>query len=332
MGKQDFYLKDSQVAEKFSKDVLSWNHEDIRRLSPEARRHISSVIASSINGFFHEEELKENVLRLANTLREEGVVRLDKILEKECVSDILAYFKMLPCFNVIYHNHVEDDGVGRLASGDADQFHFGSYPFGSVIQAPHLIKYFSSNDVLQIVESYLGAPATLHSINVFWSFPQKENSPFGQSFHRDKSHVRFCTLFVYLTDTDDENGVHEYIKFSHCPDKFKKQGVTSLQTGSGDVDLFNLPNDGYGNDGLYLKQFSQYIISLKGQAGQAFIEDNYGIHRGKIPVNKPRLIAWARYSMHAIAPEHEKVSVNDLHTLPADTERVRYALRAMVDF
>jgi len=72
------------------------------------------------------------------------------------------------------------------------------------------------------------------------------------------------------------------------------------------------------------------IVTHNSQAGTGIIENAYGLHRGLIPQKKPRLMAWARYSLFPTVPNLKKFSFKNEHknNMPKN-ERSLYSLRAI---
>jgi hypothetical protein len=208
------------------------------------------------------------------------------------------------------------------------RFSHGCYSRDEVLRSPHLLELFTRGDVLDVVEGFLGARGMLFSVNVFWSFPHDEPTH-GQQFHRDKSHPRFCVLFAYLTEVDDASGAHQYIVATHSPEQLMRVKCdTSLSIPVDEI--FGLPNDGRDYDDFYEATLAPLITTLQGPAGMTFFEDAYGLHRGRLPLTKPRLMAWARYSLFTEPPAIPRSAPQVLgDRYPAD-ERARYALRGLV--
>jgi hypothetical protein len=216
-----------------------------------------------------------------------------------------------------------------MTDGDAPQFAYGCYPKADIFKAPHLIEALTSERVLDICEGYLGARPMLFSLNVYWSFPGHAASAAAQDYHRDIDHPRFCVLFVYLNDVEEHNGPHEFIVGTHDVDRARQFLEANGQDYTAE-ELFALPGDGYGQESLYRRLFGDQILTIAGPAGTAFIEDTYGLHRGRPPQHAPRLAAWARYTRFPSPPSLDPVSMSILGDRYPSDERRQYAIRALV--
>lgn len=320
---------DADACRRLAMELTRWNHPEIRMLDPKGRDCIADCLARAVRGASGERILGQQATNWVETLRDDGRVRLGQLLKVQHCNEVEAYFKALPCFNLHYEGHIRGDGVGRRVDGEASQFHFGSYPREDILRAPHLLDALVSDTVLDVVEGYLGAPPMMFSANVFWSFPGHGAASYGQDFHRDISHTKFCVLFLYLTDSDSESGAHQYILRTHRVDSVEAH---LRETGAkvSAADLFHKPTDGLGFTPEYEQLFSSLIETIQGPAGTGFIEDTYGLHRGLPPCAKPRLAAWARYSVFPTVPDLERSPQEVVGNMQRLSNRQQYVLRAIV--
>ena len=83
-------------------------------------------------------------------------------------------------------------------------------------------------------------------------------------FHFDKDRIKFLKCFIYLSDTDSENGAHELVPGSH------KVAV---------------PRDGRFSDDEAFALTGTSPITITGPAGTIFFVDTHCLHRG-MPVLK----------------------------------------------
>ena len=132
--------------------------------------------------------------------------------------------------------------------------------------------------VLSIARAYLGCCPTISGIYLQWSFPARHQTADVQYFHRDPDDWRFLKLFVYLTDVDEESGPHEFVLGSH-----RSSGR-----------IFSKP---YAEEEVERVYGRDQIIKITGPKGTTFIEDTWGIHRGRVPLARPRLLLQVQYSV-----------------------------------
>lgn len=234
-------------------------------------------------------------------LHSEGRLHFGQILDATKIAAIVDHFRSRPCYNA--HVNGMSDGIPRRLGGEAEQHHYGSYSRRDVLDAPHLLELANHPNIIALAHSYLGCLPTLYSLHAWWSFAGHGKARFSQEFHRDRDDFRFCTLFIYLTDVAAKNSPHVFIRRSHRPDlihgilrgaadRLQRAGIaTSVE------DLYR-NQEGYGRDDLYQAVFADYMETIEGPAGTAFLADTSGLHKGVPPVEGNRLMAWARYGIY----------------------------------
>ena len=181
-----------------------------------------------------------------------------------------------------------------------------AYPLETVLACPELLDIVNAPLMLDIAARYLGCAPTLSSLGVRWSFPQAATALDTQHFHRDLDDWRFLKLFVYLTDVDAESGPHVYVKGSH---KVAAEMRAQL----------------YEQAALERRYGRANLHAVLGPRGTAFIAATEGIHRGVPPIDKPRLILQAQYSLLPVfAFRYQPVS------LPAPSRVNAYVNRLLI--
>ena len=303
------------------------------------RERLASTLAGVVNGFAPPSPSMSSppLDAVVRTMAEEGYCSFGDLLRRDQVDAIVAHFRSRPCFNA--HVQGSSDGVPRRVGEGAEAFHYGSYALKDIVEAPALIELANDPNLLTVAERYLGCTPTLYSLNAWWSFPgHAKPARVSQSFHRDLDDFRFCTLFVYLTDVDEHNGPHVYVRRTHRPDLLEQelaragsQALESLEPTIRDAVASGriLRGQGYGIDPAILGPLRHLIDVIPGPAGSGLLADTYGFHMGIPPAKAPRLIFWARYGLHA-----NETSPPIDETLVASripwTERARYINRALV--
>lgn len=150
-------------------------------------------------------------------------------------------------------------------------------------------------DLLCLISNYLGAPARLQKYTLSWSNTgetKKELNP--QKFHRDRDDFRTLQLFIYLTNVAQANGPHEYVPKTHNLEILRKIYLEN-SISNGLEHRFLNPSE------LKKALGTEYpeVLTLKGAAGSAFLEDTGGFHRGTVPHanNTPRLMLGITWSL-----------------------------------
>jgi hypothetical protein len=295
---------------------------------PLFRHRVGSVVAVTLNKVLPPQPVTdEAVIEAAQTLATEGCVQLGQVLSDNQVADIVQYARSKPCFNA--HVAPESDHVPRLLGQGAEAFHYGSYSAADVVLAPHLIELANSPRIRDLAAFYLGCTPTIYSMNIWWSFSSHGEAPIAQHFHRDADDYRFCTLFVYLTDADETNGAHVYLRRTHDPDacagEIQGRNLTL-------EDVF--PSDWRDPRPDVAASFSGNAVTINGPKGFAFMTDPAGLHKG-LPLQRgSRLVAWVRFGLYRnqVGKLHNPNPVRSTvlgSRLPKD-EATRYVFRCLV--
>jgi len=153
----------------------------------------------------------------------------------------------------------------------------GVYSLKTSFECPYVRRVIADPRITGLIASYLGCKPTLSSIGIRWS-KTADKPPSYQSFHRDPDDWRFVKVFVYLTDVSSLTGPHSYVRRSHLTKtrfRAKPYGLEEVQRE-------------YGQEAVW---------QVLGAAGTSFIADTYGIHRGDVPVEAPRLILQLQFSI-----------------------------------
>jgi hypothetical protein len=200
-----------------------------------------------------------------------------------------------------------------------------------------------SDDLLSAAAAYLGCIPSLYSVNCWWTFGGHPTAaPVAQRLHRDPDDLRFCTLFVYLTDVASDASPHVYVTHSHNCDHFDSELRTRLMAIGMEADVaqqmirFTYLQDGNEAplDDMIQTLFPDRVRMVTGAAGSAVMEDTYGLHRGTPRSQADRLMFWARYGLGPnLAYDMDNLYPRKLdwqHRLP-DTPTSRYVNRLLID-
>lgn len=208
------------------------------------------------------------------------------------------------------------------------------HPPADMSEAPHAIEIATSDDILSLVGAYLGTRPTLASLTAWWtSSPERHLD--DQVFHRDNPDIRFCKLFIYLTDVGPEDGPHEFVLSSHTWDHIKKRmkqaGVVEPRELQRNTETFftSLSPD---VTQLVLSVLQKDIVTITGPAGTAFIEDTFAVHRAKPPgPGRSRLLYQALYTINLDAGSYPTMTgfraAEAWKARLPKTELARYAVR-----
>jgi hypothetical protein len=212
------------------------------------------------------------------TLRETGLFHLGRLLEPEACAGLASYFSRC----------LVDDPYrperGRFLPDDdrrPPESHVAYHAAADVVRAPRLLQLANDPRVLQTVQEFLGCPPTISYLTAWWSYPTGRGAQQAEHFHRDVDDWRFLKLFVYMTDVGALNGPHVYVAGSSASPKLRQ------------IERFSdaAVEAAFGRESLRV---------MTGRAGEGFLEDTFGIHKGQPLVEGRRLIFQAVYSMHEL--------------------------------
>jgi hypothetical protein len=297
-----------------------------------ARQEVADFIVEKINGLIGR---PPPAPAAHMELEREGLLRLGSLMAPQQVADVVAYLKDFRVFDG--HMLMQSDRVPKDWGELARTAHYAAYQRGVIVRAPHLLGIANRPEIVALAAAKLGCWPTLYSLHAWWSFGGRPMpARYAQAFHRDVDDHRFCTLFIYLTDVDAARGPHQFIRSSH-----RVEGLREMLTRAANRDPSIDPNEaetlitaGYGLDDVYERLFGENIETITGAAGDAFLADTSGLHRGLPPRAGNRLILWARYGLlpNSGVDEDwfEPVPRSELTCELPDDALTRYINRALV--
>lgn len=224
----------------------------------EINKKNTKIVNDLVNNFIEPTENKHDI-ELEKELKSKGLVLLDDLFTTEEIDSIYQSIIESPGYN--YHiaatafnketRKIEDSGDWNILSHDPN----------ILLKSDILLKKMTDKKILSLIQSYLGCFPTMFSINCLWSIYTGENFK-TQNTHRDYDDFKFLSLFVLLTDIDDDNGPHVYFPGTHL-----------------------------GTDA----ELDPIIV--KGKKGTSFLADVYGLHNGMPLKSGKRCLLWIRYGL-----------------------------------
>jgi len=128
---------------------------------------------------------------------------------------------------------------------------------------------------------FLGAEPILFTSKIYWTQPRpgSHGAAEGGQFHYDVADVKSVTLFVYLSDVDEQSGPHVVVRGT-------TRRVTPLQILRRTV-----------SDAWIARRYAERIETITGPRGTAWFEDITCYHK-QAPGTKTRLMLSLIYSLH----------------------------------
>ena len=245
----------------------AWHRAQERLRHPKLRALVSKLLvigrpAAKVSTV-HVQALKE--------LQSDGFTMLTGFVSTTEIAQIRESLRSLPCF---------DPWRVQLGDFNCDQIPAHTH-VAQIRMAPRLARLHElANDpkVIGVVSAYFGCKPYLDSIQAWWSSSGHQEPEEAENFHRDNDSIRFLKLFLYATDVGLTNGPHVFVAGSHSSPRLNKRGRLS------DQEVENT----FGREA---------IRYMTGVAGDAFLEDTYGIHKGQLPQEGRRLLIQFRYSV-----------------------------------
>jgi hypothetical protein len=210
--------------------------------------------------------------------------------------DVINYFNDKVVFNA--HTAHYSDGILRPISQNETKI--CCHTPEDILRNEVILDVLLDDRIVNLAYDYLGCCPTVFSVNSIVYLPDKKhvnlNSRATQDFHRDYDDFRSLAFFVYMNDVDTNGGPHVF------------KASTHFDVGDGPE------------------------IEMIGKLGDGFVEDAYGLHRGK-QTSKKRWILWFRYGLYANPIYY--LDKNDSHFITSDqvrklTDEEQYIIRLFV--
>jgi hypothetical protein len=269
------------------------------------RRVLNATIRNAISNFvalrFRPHSLLdgnaslEPLERQAREMQTDGITHFPSLLSVDQTKEIRSYFATKPVQDPYRTSWPPfyPDGAGKHAHA-----HVAYHSAEDTLKAPHLLALVNRPDILALAEKIIGCKPTIGYLAAWWSYPTSVGAQQAELFHRDVDDWRFFKLFIYLTDVDEANGPHVYVAGS--------SSSANLRT------IRRFQDDEVGANFA-----SEKILTLKKLAGDGFLEDTFGIHKGMPVAQGVRLIFQAVYSMSPLpyGPATPVVAAADIPTV-----------------
>lgn len=231
---------------------------------------------------------KNNVQTHVKNLGTDGYTILDFKLSPEKVDAIVKYSEQINCYDT-YRSESEPIDPRNAPV----ETHVANYKREDLLKFKPILDIANDSGLLQIVQDFLGAKPTVSNVNMWWSFGGRKQAEHAQLFHRDLDDWRFCKLFIYLTDVNEDSGPHVYVrKTSQSPlfRKIRRYSDTEIESTFG----------------------KENVMRFTDTKGAAFVVDTYGFHKGLLPKSNNRLLLQIQYSLHPIGVEkYEPIEIKN---------------------
>jgi hypothetical protein len=269
-------------------------------MAPSPRTRLSGLVAAKLRpqGARSPVVGSDTVQRIAD-MEDAGISHFGQLLSTNQAAELRQYFLQKPV-----KDPYRADGSTFLPDSPErhPDSHITHHEPQDIVLAPYLFSIANRTDILAIVEGMLGCKPTLGYLATWWSYHTDKGAQQAEHFHRDVDDWRFVKLFIYLTDVGAKNGPHIYVSHSSASPELRQiRRFTDEEV----VATFG----------------ADQVMELTGRAGEGFLEDTFGIHKGQPVTEGCRLIFQAVYSMYPLpyGPKSPVIPAKDV--LLADGSR-----------
>jgi hypothetical protein len=259
---------------QIAKDPRWWSFYLQRRINNPTRR---AGFARGLAGFKPNHAPVDSVRAEAGMrdLTSSGLHELGQLLSSDQARDLAEYFEQKQVRDP-YRTSVPK--FLPLSDDRPAEAHIAHHDAEDILNAPGLLDLANDPRILDIVGQFLGCKPTIGYMATWWSYATGMGAQQAENFHRDVDDWRFVKLFVYLTDVTMESGPHKYVLHSSPQNKLT------------DIRRFD--------DDEVARTFGEdNIRTMTSKAGEAFLEDTYGIHKGQPVQSGHRLLFQVVYTM-----------------------------------
>ena len=271
-----------------------------------------SKFLNSINKYFifenyliKKNEIKSeyNFNKINDTLTNDGYYVFPEKIDEKTVEQILSFSLKTECF------YYDDQGEKKVCQFNPNlkpfEYKSSKYSFkeADLFNFDPIHKILFDKNFSTIAQNYFNSKPCYSDLAMWWSptrnfipteYLEKANQS-AQKFHFDLDRIKWLKLFIYLTDTNEDSGPHEYVKGTHRISGKPK----------------NLLNKGYHR--IAEESINQYfskdkIIKLLGPKGTMFIADTSCFHRGCPPLNQHRLILIIEFASSMFGANFSKIN------------------------
>lgn len=211
----------------------------------------------------------------ASDIAANGISHFGRLLAPEQVADVRRHLESI---KVADPYQPQSSAFFPMANDRPERTHVAYHEPIDVLAAPHLLALANHPEILALAESFLGCKPTIGYFAAWWSFAAHDGAQAAEMFHRDVDDLKFLKLFIYLTDVDDKRGPHVYVRGSS---KVAKLDAIRRFDDAEVEEVFG----------------KEAMLVLTGNAGEGFLENTYGLHKGTPVAEGYRLIFQAVYTL-----------------------------------
>jgi len=260
-------------------------------------QHVNRVVAPGLGGL--KIKLDQRWGTAVNSLRDVGYAMIDNVFDPAAIAAIYEYIKDKP---VMYGQESGYNQVGGRAEGPLEDMpagtRFAHYKTPDLLACPEIYQAVHNFDLIGTITAYLGAPPTVSSVSLWWSFPVDLPAAGMQMYHHDRGDFRSVNLFVYLTDVTETTGPHAFVERTHEMNILHPLSVKLFGSDPKRMHDFWTWMENHRKTDEEVRSFfpAELIKSFTGPQGTSFLEDTRGQHKGTLPTKGKRVAFEIVYS------------------------------------
>lgn len=222
----------------------------------------------------------EDVREIASKIREDGFVVFPGVLSEEVCRELEQFARTHPVHAQFGLSGYSEPKPLAEAEAEYDTVRFKIHEEDALAREDLLHLRFDPT-LAAVAGASLGCDVTTTLSYLGWSrrVGEEADGAAAQLYHYDLNHLNFIKAFVYLTDVDETNGPHCYVRGSHRekPDAIMRDGRVS----DDEIAEHYAPED---------------ILELTGKRGTLIIADTRGFHKGKVVEQGQRLVYFLEFA------------------------------------
>lgn len=235
------------------------------------------------------------------TLKRDGIAT-GIALPNDLRDELLAWSRETPAYGNICKDWGYRNGDREGAEKKAGtKFTVGHY--FNTSDCPAVRRLVNDPLIAEMARAYVGSRAKYLSTHMWWSYANDvsdaDRNSYAQQYHFDLDDYRFMKFFFYLTDVDLESGPHTYMRGTHGAKKME--------------DLF--PMRRFTDEEVHSQWGAERELKVTGKAGEGFIVDTFGIHKGTPPRAHDRLVIELEWGHHYYGFGNDEVPQHELSLL-----------------
>lgn len=280
----------------WSNDVLS---RAICLIRPKADLSLKEVDANRSRGW-------------AQELEENGIVPLGTYLTPETCAQLESWARSTPAAPKPERPDLPKTVCPNPEKPIAEGYYFSEQ---DLVGHPMVQRLMTDPKLLALAQNYLGCEPILSIVAMWWSCAGKFSGDaaraLAQMYHFDMDRPRWLKNFFYLTDVNNSNGPHVFVRKTHRTGRFPRPLLAK----------------GYAR--LTDQEVSQFFgqedqMQIVGGRGSAFAEDTRGIHKGLIPEKGYRLVLQLEFCNSLFGGQYQKqLKISDSALEPSVRDTMR---------